>query len=59
MIEKDAKKALGKALVVCCSLVAAYAAWGDVLRVQRADNEELLELAREAGISTYGLEEDN
>lgn len=35
------------------------AAWGDVLRVQRADNEELLELAREAGISTYGLEEDN
>lgn len=35
------------------------AAWGDVLRVERADNEELLELAREAGISTYGLEEDD
>lgn len=35
------------------------AAWGDVLRVERADNEELLELAREAGISIYGLEEDD
>ena len=31
MIEKDAKKALGKALVVCCSLVAACAAWSDTL----------------------------
>ena len=34
------------------------AAWGDVLRVQRADHEELLELAEEAGIDTSGLEDE-
>ena len=35
------------------------AAWGDVLRVQRADHEELLELAQDAGIDTSDLEEDD
>ena len=34
------------------------AAWGDVLRAQRADHKELLELAREARIDTSGLEEE-
>ena len=33
------------------------AAWGDVLRVQSADNKELLQIAIEAGIDTSGLEE--
>ncbi len=34
------------------------AAWGDVLHVERADNEELLELAREAGIDISQFEND-
>ena len=33
------------------------AAWGDVLRVQNADNEELLQIAIETGIDTSGLKE--
>ena len=34
------------------------AAWGDVLRVQNADNEELRRMAIEAGIDTSGLEDE-
>ena len=33
------------------------AAWGNVLRVERADNEELVQLAQKAGIDTIILEE--
>ena len=31
------------------------AAWGDVIAVQRANNDELLRLAKKAGIDTTGL----
>ena len=35
------------------------AAWGDVLRVERADNDELLRLAEEAGIDTSNPESES
>lgn len=33
------------------------AAWGDVIDVERASNDELLQMAKEAGIDTSDLEE--
>ncbi len=59
MIEKDAKKALGKALVVCCSLVAACAAWSDTLTWSGTSSGTFSTpsnwtSADEGGTSTYG-----